>query len=127
MESVAVDVSETAAKNVSKDEIASDAVAVSDTDELKIKSEDMLSVAVADSDTEAANVLPLSDENGACENARNPNTRHALLILACDQIKLSKPTLLGFPINICPLNQIRHVAIFIHTHRKHWALGYDAV
>jgi len=32
MESVAVDVSETAAKNVSKDEIESDAVALSDTD-----------------------------------------------------------------------------------------------
>ena len=49
-------------------------------EELKVKDENMLSVAVADSDTEAANVLPLSDENGACENADMPNTRHAPLI-----------------------------------------------
>lgn len=41
------------------------AVDVSDTADTKVKSEDILSVAVVDSDTEAANVLPLSDENGA--------------------------------------------------------------
>jgi len=121
--SVAVAVSVTDDRNVVLDEIESVAVAVSVTGALNVLAATAPeSVAVAVSSISALKILLPSDENGACENVDRPNTRHAPLILSCCQISFSKPALLRMAFDISPLNQVGHVAIFIHAHRYYRAL-----
>jgi hypothetical protein len=147
MESVAVAVSVTVVTNVWADEIESVAVADSAIAETYVGVEEIASVAVDVSVTGALNVLAAtasesvaaavsvmlalnvelpSDENGACENEDRPNTRHAPLISGYCQFFFSEPTLLHLAVNICPLNQVRYIAIFIHAHSNHWALWHNA-
>jgi hypothetical protein len=125
---VAVAVSTTGALNVLVTTVsASVAVAVSTTGALNVLDATASeSVAVAVSDIDAKKTFPPSDENGACENADKPNTRHAPLILSYCQISFSKPTLLGVTINISPLNQTEDITIFIHTHCQHRALWHHS-
>jgi len=67
-----------------------------------------------------------SDENGACENADMPNTRHAPLMSDCGQIGFSKPTLLHMTFDVSPLNQIGHITLVVHAHTDHWAKRHNS-